>query len=87
VRKGPEECHPASESSPGGGRGGEDGVKKGEGGEGGDATSVLFDFDFDGGVDGGGVPPALPDGRLTGPPPRLASKTTMMAASAGGPAV
>jgi hypothetical protein len=34
-----------------------------------------------------GVPPALPDGRLTGPPPRLASKTMMMATSAGGPAV
>ena len=46
-----------------------------------------FDFDFDGGVDGGGVPPALPVGRLTGPPPRLASKMTMMATSAGGPAM
>ena len=68
MRKGPEECRPASESSSGGGRGGEDGVKKGEGGEGGDATSVWFDFDFDGGVDGGGVPPASPDGRLTGAP-------------------
>ena len=67
--------------------GGGGGVKKGEGGEEGDATSVSFDFDFDGGINRGGVPPASPDGRLTGPPPRLASKTTMMAASAGGPAL
>jgi hypothetical protein len=41
VRKGREERHPASKSSPGDGLGGEDGEKEGDGGEEGDATSVL----------------------------------------------
>ena len=46
-----------------------------------------FDFDFDGGVGGGDIPPTSLDRRLIGPPPHLATKTTMMADSAGGPAV
>ena len=41
MRKGREERHPANESLPGDGPGGEDGEKEGDGGEEGDATSVL----------------------------------------------